>query len=115
MEEVMAGGAEPVLSCSKRKILDLVFQKWSLIIISHLYQNPSRYNQLLQAITGISHKMLSQTLRQLEKTGLVKRTVFPLVPPQVEYALTPLGETLFEPLTAIGQWMADHEQDLKLE
>ncbi|WP_268965974.1 winged helix-turn-helix transcriptional regulator [Paenibacillus cymbidii] len=52
---------------------------------------------------------------QLEKTGLVKRTVFPLVPPQVEYALTPLGETLFAPLTAIGQWMADHEQDLKLE
>ena len=114
MEEVVAGGAEPGLGCSKRKILDLVFQKWSLIIISHLYQNPSRYNQLLQTITGISHKMLSQTLRQLEHAGLVSRTVFPLVPPQVEYALTPLGETLYEPLTSIGKWMADHEQHLKL-
>ncbi|WP_409346170.1 winged helix-turn-helix transcriptional regulator [Paenibacillus sp. MBLB4367] len=101
--------------CPHRGVLDLIFQKWSVIIIYHLHRAPRRYNQLHHSIEGISHKMLAQTLRHLESAGIVKRTVFPHVPPQVEYALTPLGVTLIEPLNAVAQWTHEHAYEIRLE
>lgn len=101
--------------CPHRGVLDLIFQKWTVIVIYHLHRGPRRYSQLRHDIDGISHKMLAQTLRQLEYTGIVKRTVYPHVPPQVEYALTPLGETLIEPLNAVAQWTHEHARELRLE
>ncbi|MGG1663495.1 winged helix-turn-helix transcriptional regulator [Brevibacillus sp. NRS-1366] len=115
MEQTLPEQLKGVHGCPHRGVLDLIFQKWTVIVIYHLHREPRRYTQLHQDIDGISHKMLSQTLRQLEFTGIVKRTVYPHVPPQVEYSLTPLGVTLIEPLNAVAQWTHDHAHELPLE
>lgn len=92
------------LNCPTQQVLDLIGNKWSVIIIYCLAYQTRRYKQLERKIEGISPKVLTQTLRKLEKNGLVKRTVYPVVPPQVEYSLTPLGETLIEPLALFAEW-----------
>ena len=71
--------------------------KWSALVVYLLRENPQRYHELKHEISGISQKMLTQTLRHLEADGLVVRTVYPTMPPSVEYALTPLGKNLLEP------------------
>ncbi|MFE2599581.1 winged helix-turn-helix transcriptional regulator [Streptomyces sp. NPDC059396] len=71
-----------------------------------------RYGELRSRIAGVSQKMLTQTLRGLERDGLVTRTIYPVVPPHVEYALTPLGETLRGPLTAVAHWSAEHTSEV---
>ena len=73
-------------------------------MIAYLQDRPRRFNELQRIITGISQKMLTQTLRSLERDGLVTRTIYPEVPPRVEYALTALGETLIGPLVALRTW-----------
>lgn len=96
--------------CLSRQALDLISDRWTMIVIKALAEDIHRYGELHRAIGGISQKMLTQTLRSLEHDGLVLRTVYPVVPPKVEYALTPLGETLTEPLAAISDW-ADRHMD----
>ena len=91
-----------------RKALDLVADKWTALIIMALAQDTRRYGELHRKIDGISQKMLTQTLRQLESSGLVHRKVYPVVPPMVEYCLTSLGETLVEPLKALCLWAGEH-------
>ncbi|GIF04771.1 winged helix-turn-helix transcriptional regulator [Actinoplanes siamensis] len=86
------------------KILALVGDKWSLLVIGHVGQGPVRFGAPQRAVTGVSHRMLTVTLRQLERDGLVTRTVYACVPPRVEYALTTLGETLLPPVKALGSW-----------
>ncbi len=98
--------------CLPRQALDLIGDRWTMIVVKALSEDIHRYGALHRAIGGISQKMLTQTLRSLERDGLVLRTVYPVVPPKVEYALTPLGETLIEPLAAIGDWAERHMDEI---
>jgi DNA-binding HxlR family transcriptional regulator len=96
-------------NCPTRLVLDLIADKWATLIIGLLIvEQPRRFAALQRQIGGISQKMLTQTLRSLERDGLVKRTVYPQVPPRVEYALTPLGETLCEPIAALIRWSEEN-------
>ncbi len=90
--------------CPTRAVLDRIAHKWTVLVIGLLEERPMRFNQLLKGIEGLSQKVLTQTLRSLEVDGLVTRTVFPTVPVTVEYALTPLGKSLGEPLDALRDW-----------
>ena len=101
-------------NCLTRQILSRIGDKWTSLIVGLLSTSKSRrFNELRRAISGISQKMLTQTLRDLERDGLVKRTLYPEIPPRVEYALTPLGVTLCEPLTALRQWAEEHHEDVR--
>jgi DNA-binding HxlR family transcriptional regulator len=97
-----------VEDCPLRDILDRVGSKWSVMVVILLKDNRLRFSELRRSIEGISQRMLTQTLRQLERDGLVSRTVYPSVPVRVEYELTDLGKTLLEPLEALAQWAQDH-------
>ena len=100
-------------TCPTRTVLDTIADRWATLIIDLLGQGPQRFGALHRSIGGISQKMLTQTLRTLERDGLVSRTVYPTTPPSVEYALTPLGRTLTEPLGALTAWsVANIEQVL---
>lgn len=101
--------------CAPRQALDLISDRWTMIVVKALAEGIHRYGALHREIGGISQKMLTQTLRSLERDGLVRRTVYPVVPPKVEYALTPLGETLREPLTAISAWAERHMDEIMQE
>ncbi|MGH2976152.1 MAG: winged helix-turn-helix transcriptional regulator [Solirubrobacterales bacterium] len=87
-----------------RELLDRVGDKWSLLIIGMLGERPMRFSELLRTVDGISQRMLTLTLRHLERDGLVTRTAYAEVPPRVEYALTELGTTLLEPVLALAGW-----------
>jgi len=91
-------------SCEAREILALVGDKWSVYVVAMLSDGARRFSELRRAIDGISQRMLTLTLRGLERDGLVTRTVHPTVPPSVEYALTPLGRTLIPPIMTLVQW-----------
>jgi DNA-binding HxlR family transcriptional regulator len=95
-----------------REILDRVGDKWSVLVIALLGERGQRFSELRRAIEGISQRMLTLTLRQLERDGLVSRTVHATVPPRVDYALTPLGESVLEPLTALMCWAQQHGTDI---
>src|ERR1700756_3834068 len=86
------------------KILERVGGKWSVLVVVTLGNGPKRFSELRRAIAGISQRMLTLTLRGLERDGLINRTVFPTVPPRVEYALTALGRDLLQPVSALGDW-----------
>ncbi|HEU0054319.1 MAG TPA: helix-turn-helix domain-containing protein [Longimicrobium sp.] len=96
------------VACPSRQVLDLVADKWSVIVMYVLARGRRRFGELQRAVGGVSQKMLTQTLRGLERDGLVERKVFPVVPPRVEYSLSPLGETLVEPLSALCRWAEEH-------
>lgn len=85
-------------------VLARVGDKWSVLLIMMLGDGPKRFNELKRMIGGISQRMLTLTLRGLERDGLVTRTVFPTVPPRVDYALTALGRDLLQPVSALGTW-----------
>lgn len=89
-------------------VLNRVGDKWSVLIVMILGEGPRRFNELKRQIDGISQRMLTLTLRGLERDGLVSRTVEPTVPPRVTYALTELGESLKEPVEALGRWAMAH-------
>jgi DNA-binding HxlR family transcriptional regulator len=95
-----------------REVLDRVGDKWSVLVITLLGERGRRFSELQRAIEGISQRMLTLTLRQLERDGLVSRTVHATVPPRVDYALTPLGESVLEPVTGLMMWAADHGTDI---
>jgi len=90
--------------CPTRQVLDRIGDKWTTLIIGLLSDDAKRFSELQRSIHGISHKMLTQTLRHLERDGLITRTVYAEVPPRVEYQLTTLGKTLCEPILAIVRW-----------
>lgn len=96
--------------CAARELLDRIADKWATLIIGALASagRPVRFTELRSAIHGISQKMLTQTLRDLERDGLVARTAYAVIPPRVEYSVTPLGATLTEPLAALTQWAEQH-------
>jgi DNA-binding HxlR family transcriptional regulator len=100
-------------NCESRQALDRIADKWTCLIVYALLGGPRRHGELKRMIEGISQKMLTQTLRSMETDGLVKRTVIDVIPPHVEYGLTPLGQTLSGPLVAICQWAMDHLPELQ--
>lgn len=95
-------------NCPTQQVLEAIADKWSVIVIYALSQETLRYGELQRRVGGISQKMLTQTLRNLERNGLIDRKVYPVVPPKVEYSLTPLGETIREPLSAVCVWAHQH-------
>jgi DNA-binding HxlR family transcriptional regulator len=94
--------------CPVRDVLDRIGDKWSVLVVMLLADRPRRFSELRRAIDGISQRMLTLTLRQLERDGLVTRTVHASVPPRVDYALTEVGETLRGPLSALAEWSEAH-------
>ena len=99
--------------CPSRLVLDRIADKWTALVIQILARGTMRYAELQRAIGGISQKMLTRTLRSLERDGLVQRKVHPVVPPKVEYSLTRLGRTLIEPLHTLCRWSEKHLAELQ--
>src|SRR6202795_2060482 len=99
--------------CPSRLVLDRIADKWTALIIQLLSKQTMRYAELQREIGGISQKMLTQTLRSLERDGLVERKVYPVVPPKVEYSLSRLGRTLIEPLRGLCRWSEKHLTELQ--
>lgn len=99
--------------CPSRRVLDLIADKWIALIFALLEKQPTRFNELERAIEGISHKMLTQTLRNLEQRGIVKRKTIPANPPAVEYSLSPLGVTLIPLMAALRQWAEEHMEEVE--
>jgi DNA-binding HxlR family transcriptional regulator len=96
-----------------REVLARIGDKWSVFVITLLGGRTLRFTELQRSIEGISQRMLTLTLRQLERDGLVERVVYPVVPPRVEYSLTPLGRTLLPPLIAVAGWADAHKADIE--
>ncbi|WP_439378610.1 winged helix-turn-helix transcriptional regulator [Amycolatopsis lexingtonensis] len=92
--------------------LALLGDKWSLPVLAHLRDRTLRFGELYRAVDGISQRMLTLTLRQLERDGLLTRTVHASVPPRVDYALTPLATTLLASLGALGEWAEAHREEI---
>ena len=89
-------------------VLNRVGDKWSMLIVMNLSDGPKRFSELKRAINGISQRMLTLTLRGLERDGLVSRTVTPTIPPRVDYELTEIGDSLREPVRGLGAWALAH-------
>ena len=95
-----------------RRLLDVIADKWTPIVLYALGRGTRRHGELRRQLPDISKKMLTQTLRRLERDGLLTRTVYPEVPPKVEYDLTPLGTAFLEPVTGLCEWAAGHAKEL---
>ncbi|WP_421090968.1 winged helix-turn-helix transcriptional regulator [Pseudochrobactrum sp. MP213Fo] len=101
--------------CPIREVLDRVGDTWSLLVILSLQQGAVRFNALRREVEGISQRMLTVTLRSLERDGLVLRKVRPTSPPEVEYSLTVLGQSLAKPIDGLGQWAVDNRKIMREE
>lgn len=100
------------VQCPSRLTLDILADKWVMLVIYGIERGEKRNGQLLRTIGGISQKMLTQTLRKLEVAGIISRTVYEQVPPHVEYNLTPLGESLLEPIRVLRDWAEANYADV---
>ncbi|MBX9676344.1 MAG: helix-turn-helix transcriptional regulator [Methylotenera sp.] len=99
-------------NCPTRLVLNRIADKWTVLVVSLLERGTKRFSNLQREIGGVSQKMLTQTLRGLERDGLVTRTIYPTVPPKVEYALTPLGRTLVGLVDAIRVWSENNIEEV---
>jgi len=106
---------EPIIrpDCRTRRGLELIADQWTMLVFVALREDTKRFSQLHAHIEGISKKMLTQTLRGLERNGLVKRVIYPVIPPMVEYSLTPLGQTLTEPIMALRDWSEQYIEEVE--
>jgi DNA-binding HxlR family transcriptional regulator len=95
-------------ACPTRFVLDRIADKWTVLLLGILARRPMRFNAILREVDGLSQKMLSQVLKSLERDGLVIRTAYPTVPVSVEYAITPLGQTLTATLEKLRTWAVDN-------
>ncbi|WP_155370915.1 winged helix-turn-helix transcriptional regulator [Catellatospora vulcania] len=100
------------MTCQVRDVLDRVGDKWTLNVVHQLRHGTRRFTDLKRGIDGISQRMLTVTLRALERDGLVARTVHPVVPPRVDYALTPMGQTLLKTAWELIEWAQTHADDI---
>jgi DNA-binding HxlR family transcriptional regulator len=98
--------------CRGREVLGRIGDKWSLYVIHLLGGGTRRFSELRRQVGGITPRMLTVTVRSLERDGLISRTVYPVIPPRVEYALTPLGESLLQAATTLLLWADTHQADL---
>jgi DNA-binding HxlR family transcriptional regulator len=114
---VLVTSKEPIVAaieeCPIRGILDRIGDKWSFLLILKLAQHPHRFGELRREVDDISQRMLTQTLRSLQRDGLISRTVFPTTPPSVEYSLTDLGQSLLEPMRSLVKWADLHQSAIK--
>lgn len=101
------------VDCPIRDVLDRIGDRWSLLILWSLASATRRFTELKRDIGDISQRMLTQTLRRLEHDGLVSRTVYPVVPPRVDYALTPLGRSFLDPMQALIDWADTHREEVR--
>lgn len=99
--------------CPVRDVLDRIGDKWSVLILKNLEEGPRRFGVLKRMIGDISQRMLTQTLRDLQRDGLIQRTVYPTVPPSVDYRLTKLGQSLMDPLEHLVQWSDRNHQKVR--
>jgi len=106
------GGVSIDYQCPVRQVLDKISDKWSMLLVMVLANGPRRFNQLRRDIPDISQKMLTQTLRDLERDGLVARQVFPTKPPSVEYSLTPMGQSIIVPFGHLIRWANANHPDI---
>jgi DNA-binding HxlR family transcriptional regulator len=97
------------LGCPTRRTLELLSGTWTVLVVHVLATGTHRYGMLKKRIEGITHKMLAQTLRGLERDGILRRRVYAVVPPKVEYTLTPLGKTLVPVLERLCRWSEEHD------
>jgi len=95
------------------EVLSRVGDKWTILVVSELGHGPRRFNEIRRALGSISQRMLTLTLRALERDGLVTRNVFPTIPPRVDYELTKLGRSLLEPVSGIGLWARQNRQAIQ--
>ena len=95
------------------EVLSRVGDKWTILVVNELGEGPRRFNEIRRALGSISQRMLTLTLRNLERDGLVTRTVFPTIPPKVEYELTKLGRSLLEPVSGIGLWARQNRKAIE--
>ena len=110
--------SEPIVvgqptSCRAREVLQRVGDKWSMLVIDLLGQGTKRFTELHRAIDGITARMLTVTLRGLERDGIVTRTIHPVIPPRVEYALTPMGRTLLDTVGELVSWADSHLPEIE--
>jgi len=105
--------ARSAAECPVRDVLDRLGDAWSFLVVLRLADGPVRFNELKRQVGGVSQRMLTVTLRGLERDGLVDRTVFPTTPPRVEYRLTALGKSLVEPMTALTRWAATNHDSVR--
>lgn len=115
MSDIVWDPYEP--NCPSRRLLDRIGDRWTVLVVVALDAGPRRFGALAGRVGGISQKMLTQTLRSLERDGFVTRTAYPEIPPRVEYELTPLGRSVLGPLRALEEWavanmpaVAEHQQ-----
>jgi DNA-binding HxlR family transcriptional regulator len=106
-DEVMQADA-----CTVRQVLDRVGGKWSIGVLVHACRGPVRFTELERAVEGISRRMLTLTLRNLERDGLLVRTVYPTVPPKVEYTATPMARELYDSLVTLTTWAQRHRAEI---
>jgi DNA-binding HxlR family transcriptional regulator len=99
-------------NCPSRQVLDRIGDTWSVLLVGALADGPRRYSQLATRLEGVSPKMLTQTLRALERDGLINRTVHAVVPPRVDYDLTKLGRSLLDLVGALETWAETHIEDV---
>lgn len=99
--------------CPIRDVLDRIGQKWTLLILINLEPAPQRFSALQRQVGDISKRMLTQTLRDLERDGLIARTVYPTKPPAVEYALTDLGRSALHPIAALSHWAEENHATIR--
>ena len=100
-------------ACPTRQVINRIGDRWSLLVLYALDGRTLRFQELRRAVDGVSQKMLTQTLRFLERDGLVSRTIYASVPPKVEYCLTPLGASLSERIAAIRSWAYEHMDQIE--
>lgn len=111
-EQVIPQWNVMMATCPSRTSLARIANKWTALIVIALSNGPMRFGLLRQTVDGISAKVLTSTLRELERDGIVLRRSYPAIPPHVEYELSPLGHTLKEPLHALGSWAEEHYSDV---
>jgi DNA-binding HxlR family transcriptional regulator len=99
--------------CPSRRILELIADKWTMLILSALDDGPRRNYELMRIVCGISQKMLTQTLRELERNGFVERRDYDEIPPKVDYRLTPLGHSLAVPFWVLDRWVEKHMAEVE--
>lgn len=102
----------PLTDCAWREVVDIIGDKWSVMILHTICNSQMRYSEIHRQIPGISQKVLTTSLRQLERDGIIKRTIYPVVPPKVEYELTPLGKSVFEVIESLRAWAITHLDEI---
>jgi DNA-binding HxlR family transcriptional regulator len=113
IEKILAEKEHGTGICPIHDFLDHFGNKWSMLVVLNLgYAGKPRFNELKNMMTGISQRMLTVTLRSLESDGLVSRTLYPEIPPRVEYELTPMGKSLLDVMTNLGEWVNKHQAEI---